>query len=123
MKPLLSKNRLNKIQRTLYGRGVQVAFYSVTPIAGETAIATLTSGFTFVREPRAMKAVGGFGSGVTLLLAVDAGITRSQLSVGGVVALTVNGQTLRYAIAELLPMQQLGAGYVLRLIPQQGATE
>jgi hypothetical protein len=122
VRTLLSNTRLNKINRTLYGRGVQVAFYSVTPIAGETAIATLTSGFTFVREPRAMKTVGGFGSGVTLLLAADAGISRSQLNVGGAVALTINGVTTRYAISELLPQQQVGAGYVLRLMPLQGAT-
>ncbi len=106
--------------RALYGAAT-IVFYSVTPAAGETEIATLKSGFTFVREPRAMKAIGGFGAGVTLLLAADAGISRSQLNIGGAVAITVNGLTTRYAIVELLPQQQIGAGYVLRLMPQKGA--
>lgn|SRR5262245_49143808 len=117
---LLTKRRLNKINRTLYG-GATVVFYSVTPTAGETALATLTDSFAFVREQRAVRSAGAIGPGVTLWLSADAGITRSQLNVGGAVAITVNGVTTRYAISELLPEQQIGAGYVMRLIPQKGA--
>src|SRR5262249_48189270 len=104
--------------RTLYG-SAQVVFYSVTPTAGESAIGTLTDGFAFVREPRAVRSAGAIGPGVTLWLSNEAAITRSQLNVGGAVAITINGLTTRYAISELLPQQQIGAGYVLRLIPQK----
>lgn len=120
MRPLLSENRLNKITRSLYGRNVQAVFYKVTPAAGETAIATITSGFTFVRERGAGQGVDG--SGVKMWLSKDAAINVSQLRIGVAVALAIDGVTKRYSIAELLPMQQLGAGYVLRLKPLQGAT-
>jgi len=95
-------------------------FYKVTPTAGETEIAALTSGFFFVREQRAGQEIDG--SGVKMWLSVDAAITRAQLNIGGAVAITVRGITTRYKISDLLPMQQLGAGYVLRLSPQKGAT-
>lgn len=119
MKPLLSKRRLDKLRRVIYG-AASVTFYKVTPALGEVEIATLTSGFTFVRERRAGQEIDG--SGVKMWLSADAAITRSQLNIGGVVEITVNGVTTRYAISELLPQQQIGAGYVLRLIPQKGAT-
>jgi hypothetical protein len=111
---------LNRITRTLYGRGAQVVFYKATPAAGETAIATITSGFHFQRERRAGQEIDG--SGVRMWLSKDAAITRSQLNPGGVVALTVDGITTRYKIGELLPMQQLGSGYTIRLEPLTGAT-
>jgi hypothetical protein len=108
------------MRRTLYGQGAQAVFYKVTPTAGETVIATLTSGFFFVREKRAGQEIDG--SGVKMWL--DAGATdRPLLHYGGVVALTAGGITTRYSIVELLPQQQLGAGYVLRLTPLTGATE
>jgi hypothetical protein len=119
MKPLLSKNRLNRISRALYG-GAQVVFYSVTPAAGETLITTLTEGFAFARARRGSQ--GSDSSSVNLWLAGDAAITRAQLKVGGVVVITANGVTTKYKIAELLQQQQLGAGYVLRLKPLIGAT-
>lgn len=65
MKALLSKTRLNRINRALYGRATAV-FYKVTPAAGETIIATLTGGFTYVRERRAGQEIDG--SGVKLWL-------------------------------------------------------
>lgn len=115
---LLSKTRLNTLTRRTYGRNITVAFYKVTPTAGETEIATLTSGFFFVREQRAGQEIDG--SGVKFWLSADA--APSQLSIGGVVAITVKNRTTRYKISDLLPMQQLGSGYVLRLSPQKGPT-
>lgn len=115
---LLTKNRLNKMTRTLYGIAT-VAFYSISPSAGETLITTLTEGFVFVRERRGGQKSDG--SGVKLWLAGDASITRAQLKIGGVVVITANGVTTRYVITELLQQQQIGAGYVLRLKPQTGA--
>jgi hypothetical protein len=120
MTELLTKTRLNALARTTYGPSIQVVFYKVTPTGGETEIATLTQGFFFVRERRAGQEIDG--SGVRFWLSADAAISRSQLSIGGVVAITVKGITTRYKISELLPMQQLGAGYVMRLSPQKGAT-
>lgn len=111
MTALLDKSTLNEINRTLYPRGVKAVFYRLTPADGETPIATLTSGF-MVNE----------GESVIMRLAADAGIDRSLLHVGAVVALTINGQTLKYSLVELLPFQQLGTGYALRLDPLQGAT-
>jgi hypothetical protein len=93
-------------------------FYKVTPADGEVEIATLTNGFFFVREQRAGQEIDG--SGVKFWLSIDA--APSQLSIGGVVAITVKSRTTRYKISNLLPMQQIGAGYVLRLSPQKGAT-
>jgi len=119
MKTLLAKSRLNKINRTLYGRNVQAVFYKVTPSDGEVEIGSITGGFSVIREQRGP---GQDGTGVKMVLATDTEIDRDQLHVGGAVALTINGQTLRYSIDELLPQQQIGAGYVLRLIPLTGAT-
>src|SRR5262249_405932 len=115
---ILTKTILNSITNTLY-TGASVAFYGVTPTGGETPITTLTDGFTFVRERRAGQ--GSDGPGVKLWLAGDAAITPAQIKVGGVAVITANGVTTRYAISELLPQEQIGAGYFLRLLPQKGA--
>jgi hypothetical protein len=119
MKTLLSKNRLNLITRTLYGRGAKTVFYKVTPTIGETIIATITGGFTFVREQRAGQEIDG--SGVKFWISASV-IDRATLSNAAAAEITANGVTTRYAISDLLPQQQLGAGYVLRLKPQKGAT-
>jgi len=118
-KPLLSKSRLDTIRRRLYGPNVQVTLYRVTPAQGETEIATITSGFLFVRERRAGQEIDG--SGVKFWLAAEV-IDRETLSIGSSLALTINGVATRYRISDLLPQQQVGAGYVLRLSPQRGAT-
>ena len=119
MDSLLDNSILNEINDTLYPRGVRAVFYKVTPAAGEVEIGSITSGFTVNREQRA---AGRDGTGVKMLLSKDASIDAGELKIGAEVALTIEGQTLRYSIDELLPMQQLGAGYVLRLLPLQGAT-
>jgi hypothetical protein len=119
MKTLLSKSVLNRINRTLYGSGAKVVFYSVTPSAGEQEIGQIVQGFTLVREQRTQ---GRDGTSVKMLLAHDAGITRDTLDRAASVAVTIDNKTTRYAIDELLPQQQIGAGYVLRLMPQKGAT-
>jgi hypothetical protein len=118
MTALLTKSRLDQMRRALYGRNVQAVFYGLTPADGEVEIGTITSGFNFVRE-RAKEENNGK---VKFWLSADAAIDRTQLHVGATVALTIDGQTLRYEINELLPMQQVGAGYVLRLLPLTGAT-
>lgn len=118
-KPLLSKSVLNQINRTLYGSGASVEFFKVTPSAGETTLGTITSGFTVTREePRA----GRDGSGVNLRLSADAGITRERLNQSSMVAITIDGHTTKYTKDQLLPQQQIGAGYVMRLLPHRGAT-
>lgn len=119
MNALLSKSRLNRIRRQLYGRGAKMTFFKVTPSVGETEIGSVTTGFTFVRERRAGQEIDG--SGVKVWLAEGA-ISRSLLHVGAVAVVTVNNRTFRYKISELLPQQQIGAGYVMRLSPLQGAT-
>jgi hypothetical protein len=116
---ILTKAILNSITNTLY-TGATVAFFSVSPIAGETPITTLTEGFAFARSHRGSQ--GTDSSSVNLWLAEDATITRAQLNLAGVVVITGNGVTTRYKITELLPLQQIGGGYVLRLSPQKGAT-
>lgn len=97
-------------------------FSTITPTAGEVEIGRIRSGFSFVRERTRGADINVMGVGVQLWLSADAAIDPSKLKIGGVVALTVNGQTLRYSIDQLLPQQQLGAGYILRLTPLQGAT-
>jgi len=119
MNALLSKRRLDEIRRRLYGANCRAVFYKITPQAGETPMATITDGFLFVRERRAGQEIDG--SGVKFWLASDM-VDESLLRVGAAVALTVNNQTLRYKINELLPQQQVGAGYVMRLAPLVGAT-
>ncbi len=119
MLPLLDKSTLDEINRTLYPRGVTATFYKVTPAAGEVEIGSITSGFQVDRE---RKAAGKDGAGVAMRLSAEANIDASTLKIGAEVALTINGQTRRYSIDELLPMQQLGSGYILRLSPLQGAT-
>src|SRR5262245_36741866 len=98
MTALISKNRLDNLTRKTYGQGMTVAVYKVTPAAGETEIVTLTKGFFFVRERRAGQEIDG--SGVKMWLSGDAGISRSHLAIGGVVAITVKGITTRYKISE-----------------------
>lgn len=119
MKPLLSKSRLDTMRRTLYGRNVEAVFYSLTPEAGEQPLARITSGFNFVRE----RAKEGDDNGrLKFWLSADAAIDRDQLHIGAAVALIIDGRESRYSIYELLPQQQIGAGYVLRLTPKTGAT-
>jgi len=116
---LITKGILDTITGALYP-SASVDFSSVTPASGETAIATLTAGFTFVREPKPGRNFEE--SEVKLYLAADASITASQLKSASVVALTIDGVTLKYRVSSLLSLQQLGAGFVLRLSPLQGAT-
>lgn len=118
MPKLLSKSVLNKINRTLYGSSAKVEFFKVTPIDGEVELGTITSGFTLVRE---QPGAGRDGSGVKLLLSEDA-IARETLNLSSMVAVTIDGNTTKYTKAQLLPQQQIGAGYVMRLLPQRGAT-
>lgn len=120
MKPLLSKTRLDTMRRTLYGGNVTAVFHKVTPTAGEAAIVTITSGFHVQREQRAGQEIDGFG--VNIWLSKDAAITQTQLKISKVIALTINGATTKYSIKKVEPMQQLGSGYVLRLLPLTGAT-
>jgi len=115
---LLTKAILNSITNALYV-GAAIAFYSVSPTAGEVLITTLTEGFVFVRERKAGAEIDG--SGVTAIIAGDASITPTQLKVAGVAVITIGSSTTRYAIVKCLPQQQLGAGYILRLAPQKGA--
>src|SRR5262245_21911067 len=116
-RPLLNNRILNRMTRALYGRA-EAVFYSVTPADGEVEIGRITSGFTFDRE----RLTETRGAGLKLWLADDAAIDRSQLHVGAVVELIVGDRSTRYSIDLLLSQQQLGAGYVLRLSPLQGAT-
>src|SRR5262249_19891558 len=120
MTPFLSKKRLDRINQALYGRNIKAMFYKVTPADGEVEIGAITSGFSVVREQRTR--TGDIGAGVKMLLSADANIDRSQLHVGAAVELIVDGRSTRYSIVELLPMQQVGSGYVLRLKPLMGAT-
>lgn len=117
---LLSNIRLDVMRQALYGRSVEAVFKKVTPTAGETEIGRITSGFHFQREQAAGREIDG--SGVKFWLAKDAAIESSSLHIGAVVDISVNGRTTRHSIASLLPMQQMGSGYVLRLRPLQGAT-
>lgn len=119
MTTLLSKSRLDTMRRTLYGRNVRAVFYKVTPAAGETEIKTITSGFHFVREKRAGQEIDG--SGVKMWLAAGM-VDKDKLKIGAACALTIDGATTRYSVGDLLPQQQLGAGFVLRLKPLNGAT-
>lgn len=116
---LLTKSRLDQMRHALYGPNVQATFYKVTPAAGEVEIGSIKSGFLINREQRS---AGRDGQGCKMILATNAGIDRDDLSLGAAVAVTTNDQTTRYTIDELLPTQQVGAGYVLRLLPLTGAT-
>jgi hypothetical protein len=118
MKPLLSKSTLDRMRRTLYGRGVEAVFYGITPEAGETEIATITTGFHFQREKELAE---GSNGKVKMWLSADA-VDRSLLHVGAAMALVIDGHSSKYSIDELIPQQQIGAGYVLRLRPKTGAT-
>lgn len=119
MNALLSKPILDTMRRTLYGSGAKLVFKKVTPTAGEAEIATITSGFHFQREQRAGQEIDGSGVNVWLAAGV---VDKSKLHIGVRVDVTTNNVTTRYSISKLEPMQQLGAGFVLRLRPLQGAT-
>lgn len=120
MNVLLSKTRLNTIRQNLYGSAVEAVFYKITPAAGPVEIGRITSGFLPVRERRAGQEIDG--SGVRFWLSADAGIDRALLQIGARVDVIIGDRTMIYKISELLPMQQLGSGYTLRLSPQKGAT-
>lgn len=116
---VLTKQVLNQIANVLY-QGAQAAFYSVSPTGGEALIATIIEGFVFSRQ--AWGRQKNESSDVRLWLAADAAVTLAQLKTAGVVLITVGLQTTRYVITELLPQQQIGGGFVLRLSPQKGAS-
>jgi hypothetical protein len=118
VKPLLSKSTLDKMRRALYGRNVEAVFYGITPEAGETESARISSGFTFVRE----RSNDGENGKVKFWL-VEGAVDRDLLKTGAAMALVIDGRESKYAIDELLPQQQIGAGYVLRLKPTTGATQ
>lgn len=120
MTVLISKTRLDEMRRLTYGANVEAVFYKVTPSSGPVEIGRISNGFHFVRERRAGQEIDG--SGVKFWLSVDAAIDRSLLNTGARVDLIINGRTWIYKLSELLPMQQIGSGYVLRLSPQKGAT-
>lgn len=115
---LLTKSRLDTMRRALYGSNVKAVFYRATPAAGETEIASITSGFHMVREKKAGRDIDG--SGVKMWLAAGM-VERSSLKIGAVCALTINGVTTRYSVGDLLPGQQIGSAFVLRLKPLTGA--
>lgn len=117
MKPLLSNRTLDRMRRTLYGRNVEAVFYGVTPEEGEVEIGRITSGFNFVRESATRDSNGR----VKMWLS-EAAVDRSLLHVGAAVKLIIDGRESKYSIDELIPQQQIGAGYVLRLAPKTGAT-
>jgi hypothetical protein len=117
---LLSKKRLNTLRQTIYGSNIQAVFYKVTPAAGPVEIGRIISGFYMQRERRAGQEIDG--SGVRFWMSADAAIDRSLLQNGARVDLIIDGRTMIYTIVELLPMQQLGSGYTMRLSPQKGAT-
>src|SRR5262245_45826848 len=111
--PVLTREVLNTITSTLYA-GAKVAFYSLSPTAGEVLMATLTDGFTFARTQSE-------DGSVKMWLAQDVALTLAQIKTSAVVEITANGFTTRYAVTSLLSQQQFGAGFVLRLAPQKGA--
>jgi hypothetical protein len=117
MSALLDRQTLDQIRRNLYGRNVEAVFYGVSPEEGEYEIGRVTSGFNFVRE-RANED----GNGKVKLWLSEGLIDRELLHIGGAMALIIDGISTRYAIDELLPQQQIGSGYVLRLTPTTGAT-
>lgn len=117
---LLSNIRLDVMRQSLYGRNVEAVFKKVTPSLGESEIGRIKSGFHFQREQAAGREIDG--SGWKFWLSKNAGIERSSLHVGVIVDISVNGIATRHSIADLLPMQQVGSGYVLRLRPLNGAT-
>ncbi len=115
MEKLLSFDVLNEIKRTLLGADATLRLYAVTPTEGEKLIATLRAGWGCWREAR-----GRGESNVTfakLAISSNASLTNEQLQTSAVATITANRQTIRYSISEVLPMQQLGVGWILRLEP------
>lgn len=107
------------MRRALYGRSVECVFYGITPEAGETEIARITTGFHFQRDRELSE--GGNGP-VKMWLSASV-IDRSLLHTGAAMALVIDGRESKYSISELVAQQQIGAGYVLKLTPKTGATQ
>ena len=117
MSALLDIQTLDQLRRAKYGDDTELVFYGVTPEAGESEIKRLTSGFNFVREPQKED-----GNGPVKMWLAAGTIDRESLRIGGACKLIIDGIESHYSINELIPQQQVGAGYVLRLTPTTGAT-
>jgi hypothetical protein len=105
---------LNQIRGDLY-TSASLTFYKVTPSAGETQIATLTSGWVSWRKNR--KLISEVGGAVTIAIAYSTGVDINALRENAAVDLTINSQIKRYRVAEITETQQLGAGWILHCEP------
>lgn len=115
MTPLLSIAVLDKMRQRLYGMvSPALVLYRVTPSEGEVEDVRCTSGFYYQRMSDSHD--------LYVWLAKEAGIDAGYLHNGAVLGLEQSGVTVRYAVTDLKPFQQVGTGWKIRLSPEAGAT-
>lgn len=114
MRPLLRASVLDKMRRTLYGSEATLKLYSVTPLAGETLLATLRSGFYVQRKKQL---TNGVDNAVVILLASTADISIADLRDNAIAKVTLGDLTRSYKVIALTETQQVGGGWVLHCEP------
>lgn len=121
MNLLFSQFDLDTMRRDLYGPGAEIAFYRITPDAGEVEFARLTSGWHATRMQRAMRIKSGFPPGaVSLHLAPTVNLAIDDLRENAVMDLIMGGLTRRYKVVELTETQQIGGGWAVVIEPIEG---
>lgn len=109
--PVFASGDLNSLRRDLYGRDCEIAFYKITPSAGETEIARFSTDWHLWRLPRA---TGEAATGaIKIMLTTSAAVAVEHLRLGCVVDVVLGANTKRYKVVELTETQQLGGGWVL----------
>lgn len=121
MRPLLNVRVLNQLRRTMYAQSASLTFYTMTPATGETPVLALTNGWYAQRNDRKS------ASSQTVTIWIARGATEadldSDLHTGAKVTITTSGRTQSYRISSVLPMAQLGAGWVLECDPTETSTD
>lgn len=111
MMPVFASGDLNALRRDFYGTDCEIAFYKLTPAAGETEMARLTTDWHLWRLPRASSEAAP--GAIKLMVATTAAVDVESLRRGCVVDVVMGEKTKRYKVVELTETQQLGGGWVM----------
>jgi hypothetical protein len=121
MRSLLDVRTLNQMRRTLYGQSASLTFYKMTPATGETPVLELTSGWHAQRNDRKSSAARALT--IWVASAATEADLDSDLHTGAKVTIICGGRTQSYRINGILPMAQIGAGWVLECDPAETSTD
>lgn len=114
MKPIISKNDLDKLRRELYGKDAVLRLFTASPAEGEAQIGgDIKSGWHVWRD----RMLRQNPTGTVKLLLDSSAMNAANLRECAVAEIVTAGLTRRYSIELLTETQQLGAGWTLILTP------